>query len=225
MCSVKKGVLENFAIFTEKHLCRSLFLNKLQAQAYNFIKKGPLVQVFSSGFCKIFKNTFITEHFWTSASGYSRTLFHGYLSIILQRCRSSRPEVFCKRGVLRNFTKFTGKHLCQSLFFNKVAGLRPATLLKKTLAQVFSCEYCEIYKNTFLQRTTLMAASDAAGNLNVYSMFQRFSSKYNSGWVCFKHIICFVAIQASLGIFQNPKQILSTKLRPIFSCDIKSTNL
>ena len=26
-----------------------------------------------------------------------------------------------KGGVLRNFTKFTGKHLCQSLFFNKVA--------------------------------------------------------------------------------------------------------
>ena len=38
-----------------------------------------------------------------------------------------------KKGVLRNFTKFTGKHLCQSLFFNKVAGLRPATLLKKRL--------------------------------------------------------------------------------------------
>ena len=45
--------------------------------------------------------------------------------------RSSRPEVLCKKGVLRNFTKFTGKHLCQNLFFNKVAGLRPATLLKR----------------------------------------------------------------------------------------------
>ena len=31
--------------------------------------------------------------------------------------RSSRPEEFCKKGVLRNFTKFTGKHLCQSHFF------------------------------------------------------------------------------------------------------------
>ena len=28
-------------------------------------------------------------------------------------------------GVLRNCIKFTGKHLCQSLFFNKVADLRP----------------------------------------------------------------------------------------------------
>ena len=33
--------------------------------------------------------------------------------------RSTRPEVFCKKGVLRNFAKFTGKHLCQSLFFSK----------------------------------------------------------------------------------------------------------
>ena len=45
-----------------------------------------------------------------------------FLKISLSR--SSRPEVFCKKGVLRNFAKFTGKQLCQSLFFNKVAGLR-----------------------------------------------------------------------------------------------------
>ena len=42
-----------------------------------------------------------------------------------------------QRGVLRNFTKFTGKYLCQSLFFDIVAGLRPATLLKKILRTAF----------------------------------------------------------------------------------------
>ena len=31
--------------------------------------------------------------------------------------RSSFPEVFCEKGALRNFAKFTGKHLCQSLRF------------------------------------------------------------------------------------------------------------
>ena len=41
--------------------------------------------------------------------------------------------MFCKKGALRNFAKLTGKQLCQSLFFNKVDGLRPATLLKKRL--------------------------------------------------------------------------------------------
>ena len=38
--------------------------------------------------------------------------------------------------------------------------LRPATLLKKkTLAQVFSCKFCESSKNTFFYRTPLVAAS------------------------------------------------------------------
>ena len=60
--------------------------------------------------------------------------------------------MFCKTGVLRDCTKFTGKDLRQSLFFNIVAGLR--------LALVFSCEFCEISKNTFLHRTPLMVASE-----------------------------------------------------------------
>ena len=47
--------------------------------------------------------------------------------------RSSRPELFCKKSVLKNFVKFTGKYLRQSLFFDKVGGLSPATLLKKGL--------------------------------------------------------------------------------------------
>ena len=45
--------------------------------------------------------------------------------------RDSRSEVFCRKGVLRNFAKFTGKQLRQSFFFNKVTGLSPAILLKK----------------------------------------------------------------------------------------------
>ena len=72
-------------------------------------------------------------------------------------CRSSRPEVFCEKGVLRNFAKFTGKHLRQSLFFNKVAACN--FIKKETLAQMFSCGFCEISKNTFFYRTPLVAAS------------------------------------------------------------------
>ena len=64
--------------------------------------------------------------------------------------KSSCPEVFCKKGVPKNFVKFTEKHLRQSLFFNKVPGLRPATLLKEeTLAQVFSYGFYKNFKNTF----------------------------------------------------------------------------
>ena len=47
----------------------------------------------------------------------------------VKNIRSSRPEVFCKKDVYRNFAKFTGKHRYQRFFFNKVAGLssRPPT--------------------------------------------------------------------------------------------------
>ena len=34
-------------------------------------------------------------------------------------CRSSHPEVFCEKGVVRNFTKFNARQLCQSLFFHE----------------------------------------------------------------------------------------------------------
>ena len=55
-----------------------------------------------------------------------------------------------KKDVPRNPEKLTGKTLRQSLFFNKVVGLGHATLLKKRLAQVYSCEFCEISINSFL---------------------------------------------------------------------------
>ena len=57
-----------------------------------------------------------------------------------------------KKRVLRIFGKFTRKHLCQMLFFNKVAGLSPEAYnfnKKETLAQVFYYELCEISSNTF----------------------------------------------------------------------------
>ena len=50
--------------------------------------------------------------------------------------RSSRPEVFCKKGVLRNFAKFTGKHLCHIFF---LISCRPEAcnfINKETLARV-----------------------------------------------------------------------------------------
>ena len=43
--------------------------------------------------------------------------------------RSSHRRCLVNKGVLKNFAKFAGKHLYQSLFFNKVAGLRPLTIL------------------------------------------------------------------------------------------------
>ena len=50
--------------------------------------------------------------------------------------RSSHQRWSVRRSVFTNFTKFTGKHMCQSLFLNKVAGLWrrcfPVNFLKGT---------------------------------------------------------------------------------------------
>ena len=54
----------------------------------------------------------------------------------------------------------------------QIIGLGPATLLrKKILAQVFSCEFCEIYKNTFYYRTPLVAASGVLINFAILEPF------------------------------------------------------
>ena len=80
------------------------------------------------------------------------------------KVRSSYQGVFYKKGFLRHFTKFKGKHLCQRLFFNKVFSCeifeRACNFNKKeALTQVLSCEFCEISNNTFLHRITLVTAS------------------------------------------------------------------
>ena len=64
--------------------------------------------------------------------------------------RSSHRRCSLTKRVLRNLAKFTGKHLCQSLFFNKVAGLRPATLLKKRLwHRCFPVNFTKFLRTTF----------------------------------------------------------------------------
>ena len=69
--------------------------------------------------------------------------------------RSSHRRCSVTKGVLRNFSKFVGKHLCQSLFFKKVAALRPATLLKRGTGTDQFLWILRISKNTFFHRTSL----------------------------------------------------------------------
>ena len=78
-----------------------------------------------------------------------------YWLLIIRSIESSNiqkqpPEVFCKKGVLRSFTKFTGKHLCQSPFFNIVAGVRPATPFKKRLwHRYFPVNFMKFLRTSF----------------------------------------------------------------------------
>ena len=88
--------------------------------------------------------------------------FHLWIRII----KSSHQWCSVKKGVHRNFAKFTGKHLCQSLLFNKVAGGSCNFIKKETLTQVFSCEFCENSKNTFFTEHLRTTASQLWQNLS-----------------------------------------------------------
>ena len=94
-------------------------------------------------------------------SEYVKVHVYLYLPTFWQKCalnRSSRSEVFCKKGGLRNFVKFTGKHLCQSLFFNE--GPQACNFIKKeTPAQMFPCESFETFINNFFTKHLSMTAS------------------------------------------------------------------
>ena len=63
--------------------------------------------------------------------------------------RKGAQSCSVRKGVLKTFPKFTGKHLCQSFFFNKVAGL-------------------EISKNTFFTEHLCATASRTSEVILVY---------------------------------------------------------
>ena len=102
-----------------------------------------------------------------------------------------------KKGILKNFSKFTGKHLCHSLIFNKVAGLmsanllkiRPATLLNKRLQhRCFPVNFVKFLKSTLstvyvwttasvLQKTYRRLLVKILGETSVMESFVRKASK------------------------------------------------
>ena len=74
---------------------------------------------------------------------------------VQMKTRSSHQRCSVRKGILRNFAKFTGKHLCQVLFYNKVAGPEPATLLKKRLwHRCFPMNFAKFLRTLF-HRTPL----------------------------------------------------------------------
>ena len=86
----------------------------------------------------------IVNEFWLHAS----LLPQKYVISIFSKFRSSHRKWFLKITNLKNSAKFTGKHLCQSLFLNKV-----------------KCKFCKIFKNSFF---TEHLQATPFGNGNVF---------------------------------------------------------
>ena len=69
----------------------------------------------------------------------------GHLATNQKQFRSNHQRCSIKKGVLRNFAKFAGKHLCQILFFNKVAGLEH---------RCFPVNFVKFLRTSVLQNTS-----------------------------------------------------------------------
>ena len=74
---------------------------------------------------------------------------------------------------------------------------------QRPLAQVFSCEFCEVSKNTFFHRTPLVAASNISGKTTtcllltkpIYSLLQYESNKIRNEFSCRNIVFMFPKLQ------------------------------
>ena len=72
-------------------------------------------------------------------------------TIIDRKIRGSHQRCSVKKGVLKNFTNFTGKHVLESLF-NKVAGLKAYNFLKNRLQhRCFPVKSLKFFRATILK--------------------------------------------------------------------------
>ena len=75
--------------------------------------------------------------------------------------RSSRSEVFCTKGALKILQNSQENHCARVSFFNKVADLTAATLLKKRLwHSCFPTDFAKFLRSPFFYRTPTVAASE-----------------------------------------------------------------
>ena len=75
-----------------------------------------------------FHRSFITSSYMLETESLKHFLLHIHFCSI---SKSSHQRCSINKAVLKNFVIFTRKSLCWSLIFNKVASVRPATLVKK----------------------------------------------------------------------------------------------
>ena len=102
----------------------------------------------------LFYRTLITSYFRpVNIAKFLRTAF------LWDTTRSSRFQMFFKISVLKSFAIFSKMHLCWSVFLNNLQAEGLQLYLKKSPTQVFFCEVCEIFENTFFYRTPPVTAS------------------------------------------------------------------
>ena len=112
--------------------------------------------------------------------------------------RSSHWRCAIKKGVVKNFAKFTGKHQCQSVFFSKVWDLRPITILKEgPWHRLFSLNFAKCFRTLFLQNHSRRLLLDFWISFAFFSLyFWKISGIYSN--ISFTNFELFLSIWYSL---------------------------
>ena len=95
-------------------------------------------------------NVFITEPFIEKM---------GFFGIQQRSSEGATTEDLYKKLFLK-ISQYSLDNTYVGVSFNKVAGLQACNFIKETPAQVFFCEYCEIFKNTFFTEHLRETASE-----------------------------------------------------------------
>ena len=123
------SIPEHFVPFTKQSFGRAPYA------ALNVTKKDS----------KIFQISFSLEQPWMTGCDFlsAKTFWYCEFQHVISVNNFQKQSCGC---VLENFAKFTGKHLCHSLLFNKVAGLCPRD-------RCFPVNFVKFLRTFFLQNT------------------------------------------------------------------------
>ena len=152
-------------MFLKISLCQSFFLNKVAVlRPPNLLTKKLWQSCFPVCFAIYLGNVFyrtplVTASVGSCSSTHKCEVWKGiFLSIdhwIVPNVsskifRSSRPDVFLRKGVLKICIKFTGEHPCRSANSIKLQSNYPCQSdWNRTLAWVFFCKFAAYFQNTF----------------------------------------------------------------------------
>ena len=121
-------------------------------------------------------------------------LYHASSSSLSSRHKS------IQKAVLKNFAKFTGRHLCRSLFWKNCWAESLQRYQKETPAQLFSSEFCEILKTTNFEEHLRPAATVDSFTTCLYSVLV----------LCLYNTVCIVCIILMMRL------LVKTKINPVY---------
>ena len=159
-----------------------MILLEKMSSACNFLEKGDsstgvFLQILGNFQEHLFCRTRANGYFWIQLLRFCvlnfalfyydlthKAKFIDHFKILLDHLEAAVQRCSIKKCALKNFTKFTGNTYARVSLLIKLQGQGCSFIQKEFLAQVFLCEFCEIFKNALFYRTPPVTADNFHSN-------------------------------------------------------------